>query len=779
MIAKPVQVRSNNEGIRGSGYRWRGACIPALLLALCAGSVRAKVLDTLVVEGLSIHQSAVVRNNVKLRRGEEFTPMDIQEAIKRLSRLGLFRSIDFYLLEETDSSAALVLKLEENPVCESVELHGNKRLKEKELEEKLTLKDGMTVSDAVVYENVRLIKEAYAEKGYLLADVSCNLIETKVPGNVIAKFEIGEGKRVKIKKITIEGNVAFTERKLKRKLKTKENKWYTSGEFKEDEYARNLDTLMIFYHDHGYLDAHVVRDSIWYAENKKHIFIDIALEEGPKYYTGDFFFTGNKVLETEQLQAHALKKGKPFDKSKFEMAKVMIGNAYREEGYLWVQLKEQLRRKADTIDVVFDIVEGRPAIVRRIEIEGNEKTYEKVVRRELVMYPGQKYKQSRMERSVREVMQLNYFDNVNPDLRPNDDGTIDLVFDVKEKENIGQFSAGVMYSQVEGFGGNFSISVPNFRGAGQEVSLTAEFSKLYQRYSLGFVEPWIFDTPTRFSTNVYYRIQEWNNEWYESYGVEFGIGRRLTWPDDYFRIFFNYGISKEQSTYPRTFTNGILVLDEGILSRFSAKLVRDDTDLPNFPTRGSVFTLSGETVGVGAFTHTWDWTRFEFYKYLKSVVSYDWYFPLFWKFVLGVNSEFGLLGSAGDSIYILATDLFSAGGVYYGGQLRGYPEESFGGRYQVDRGKAMMTLSSQLRFPILEQQLYLAVFGDMGNTWGSLQEVDPTDMYTGVGFGLRLLFPMIGLMGFDFAWGLDDPRRSHFSNDPHGFEFHFLMNRGF
>jgi len=738
----------------------------------------AKILDTLVIEGLSIHQPAVVRNNVRLRSGEEFTPLDVQEAIRRLNHLGLFRSIDFYVLSETDSSASLLLRLVENPVCESIEFHGNKKLKEKDFEEKLTLKEGRTVSDALVYENVRIIKDVYAEKGYLVADVSCELIETKIPGNCIAKFTVKEGPRVRVKKIYFEGNTAYNERKLKRKLKTKENKWYTSGEFKQDDYEKHIDTLLMFYHNHGYLDAQVTGDSVWYSDNRKDIFIRISLSEGTKYYAGDFFFTGNRVLDSDALRGRVvLKKGKPFDKSKFEMSKGMISNAYREEGYLWIQLREQMRRKADTIDVVFDVVEGRPAIVRKIEIAGNEKTFEKVVRRELVMYPGQKYKQSRMERSVREVMQLNYFDNVSPDLKPNDDGTIDLVFNVKEKENIGQFSAGVMYSQVEGFGGNFSISVPNFRGAGEEVSFTTEFSKTYQRVSAGFIEPWIFDTPTRFSTNAFFRRQIYRGEEFKGYGVDFGLGRKLKWPDDYFRAYINYGISREHTTYRRVQV-GTMVLDSsGYKSSVSVKLVRNDTDLPNFPNTGSIFTVTGEYAGLG---HSLErFTRDDFYRYAKGTIGYDWYFPLFWKFVLGLNSEFGLLGSVADTLRILATDVFTAGDVYFGGQLRGYESEQFGGRYNPERSKAMMTFSSQIRFPILDQQLYFAVFGDMGNTWGSIQQVDPTDMYTGVGFGLRLLFPMIGLMGFDFAWGLDDPKRTHFSEKPEGFHFHFLMNRGF
>jgi outer membrane protein insertion porin family len=763
-----------------------------LIISLAIAAPFAKKLDTLTIEGLRSQQPNVIDAATGLQRGKEFTSLDIQEAVRSLYRLGSFRKIDFYSTDETDSTASLLLKVEEYPVCEALEYNGFKKIKpkDKEVADKLSLSKGQAVTDAVLHENITVLKNAYEKKGFLLADVSTELVETKIPGNVIVKFNAKEGTKVRIKQIVFEGNSAFDAKKLKRKFKTKENKWFNNGEFKREEYTKDLDTLVQFYQEKGYLDAAVVGDSVWYGPDKKDIFIKVKLEEGRKYYVGDFYFTGNKILTKEDLASRvALRRGKPFEKNKYEMAKAMIANAYREEGYLWVQLRDQFQYRNDTIDVVFDVAEGRPAIVRKVDVEGNNKTFEKVIRRELRMYPGQKYRQSRMERSIRDVMALNYFDNVTPDLRPNEDGTIDLVVKVKEKENIGQFSAGVVYSQLEGFGGNFSIAIPNFRGRGQELSAKTNILRYRQDLSLDFTEPWFMDNPTSLSGSLFFQRYIYSYGAHDttlSGGFRVGAGRRLKWPDDYFTAQIGYQFSREEELGSSIRPTHFGIVDKGMLSKLSFTLRRNDTDVPNFPTRGSIFSLQGDIAGLGGLS-LGDTLRLggrnisAFHNYLKTDLKYDFYFPLLWKFVLGFKSEFGWMGGLGPQPKISRWDLFSAGGVSYGGQLRGYQEETFGGRSHPDQGTTMLVTSTELRFPILEQQLYFGLFYDMGNTWGSLGDIDLTRMKKGVGCGVRLLFPMIGLLGFDLGWKLDDPNASHFGGGKIGGqpEVHFLIGRGF
>jgi outer membrane protein insertion porin family len=735
-----------------------------------------KTIDTLTIEGLFIQQRPVIENAIGMKKGAEFSSPDIQSAIKKLYRLGLFRTVDMYVTTETDSAVSLLCKVTEYPMIESIDFSGNKKFKRKELEEKMTLKKGQILSDALVFDNVNIFKKLYEQKGYLLIDITSELVQTKIPGNIAVKFKINENEKVMVKSVTFKGNVDIKESTLKSKFKTKEKKWFWGGDFDKALYKSHLDSLIIYYNELGYVDARIVHDSIWYGESKKDLYIQVEVSEGKKFYTGNFFFNGNKVIETSQLEhTVALKKGASFQKSKFEATKELVSNAYREEGFLWVQVKDNQAYRGDTVDVTFDINESKPAIVRKIDIGGNTKTMEKVIRREMTIYPGQKYKQSLMMRSVRDIYQLNFFSNVKPDLSPNDDGTVDLDFGITEKDNIGQFSLGAAYSQTENFMGTMSLSIPNFRGAGEKVDLSFQLGKTNQMASLSFTEPWAFNSPTSLTGGISYTHYTYTSITTTEYGFNGGVSRRLRWPDDYFTVGANYYLMwrEDYDTIKTKFSNGIHLTPKGLQSKILLRLRRDDTDMPTFPNEGSILSIEPEIAGLGGD-----------YSYLKTITSCDWYFPVIWKFVLGTHSKFGLLNTLPGSsdIRISRFDALSAGGVWgIDGQIRGYTDRSFGGIYNPEKGKAMLTLSSELRYPLLEQTLYLSAFADMGNTWSSLKEVNMADLYPGVGLGVRLLVPMLGLMGFDFGYGLRDPKKDNrFSVNPRPqIEFHFQMGKGY
>jgi outer membrane protein insertion porin family len=755
-----------------------------LFIALLTGAGSgAKKLDKLEIEGLSINSDRAIRYNCGLREGTDFSASDLQDAVRRLNDLGLFRSIDFFLISEDDSSASLKLVVEEFPICQSIEIHGNKKIKKKDLEEKSTIKKGQILTDAQRFNEKKRILAMYAEKGYNLADVKAELVPTKIPGNAILKISIKEGPRVRIKTITFKGNSEIKSSKLARKFKTKESRWWRSGEYKPELYREHLDSLILFYNDLGYLDASIVKDSVWYAETKKDLLIEITIEEGKKYYAGNFFFKGNSVIPTDSLQSKiALKAGKPFQKSRFELSKYMVENTYREEGYLWVQVNEERMYRGDTIDVTFDIYEGRSAIVRKVDISGNTKTMEKVVRREIDLLPGKKYKQSLMMRSRQKILALNFFSDVRPDLVPNDDGTIDLVFDIAEKDNIGQLQIGAAYSGYNGFIGTFSTSIPNFRGAGQELRVNIEYGKEHQDFSLSFTEPWAFDRPISLMGSIFYR----NNSYYSYYaskqwGFILGSGlSKMTWPDDHFQLDGSYQFSYEEGYQPTVAyvpEYRLKVQRQGFLSRVSFKLTRYDLDMPLFPTEGSKLTISPQIAGLGGD-----------FRYLKGTLAYEHYFPLPAKFVFGTRSKLGLISPLGNIAQISQYDLFKLGGVYWAdADLRGYKEFEFGGLSRngsrdyghPENGLSMFATTFELRYPLLEQQLYLAAFADGGNTWASFSQINPLDLYKSVGVGIRINIPMLGLMGVDFGWGLDDPTPDDFTRKPNGFKLDFMMNRGF
>jgi outer membrane protein insertion porin family len=745
-----------------------------LLLTCLIISVQAKVLDTLVIEGLSINSPGVVRNALEIREKRSFTTSDIQESIRKLYALGLFKGIDFFIINETDSSASLKLSLIENSICENYEFHGNKKLKAKDLEEKIKLKRGQMLTDAVLFKNEKILRDFYAEKGYNLAEITTEQISTKVPGNVIVKFTIKENAQVRITNITFEGNKQVATNKLMRKFKTKIHKWYRSGDFKQELYKAHLDTLMMFYNEKGFLDASVVKDSVWYGVNKRDLNIYIKVNEGRRYITGNFFFAGNKIIETDVLKGQiALKDGRPFQKSKYDLTKYMVENAYREEGYLWVQVDDQRSFRGDTIDVTFSIVEGRAAVVRKIDIKGNSKTLEKVVRREISCMPGKKYKQSLMMRSRQELMGLGFLADAKPDLIPVEDGTIDLVFDVLEKDNIGQLQIGAALAGNSGFVGTFSTAIPNFRGTGEELKVSLEYGADRQNASLSFTEPWAFDKPLSLGGTIYYTKNETDQEDSKVYGLTLNALRtRLKWPDDHFRLRTSYTISYEESDRQNATYNGLEVIEDGWTSKIGFGIERRDLDLALFPTSGSRISIDPEFCGIGGD-----------FNYFKGMLSYDHYFSLPYKFVLSSRSKFGLIQPLfKDDVYISASDLFSTGGIYGDADLRGYEDFDLFGGYSENQasGLNLYATTLELRYPVLDQQLYLLGFLDYGNTVEKLSDISLTNVSKGVGVGVRLSLPMIGMLGFDFGWGLDYPNEKDlFGKNKTDFKFHFMMNRGF
>jgi outer membrane protein insertion porin family len=722
---------------------------------LCATFiVRAKVLDTLVIEGLTINQPSLVRNTISLWENADFTSTDIQNAIRALYKTGLFKSVDFYVTKETDSAASLLLKVTENPNIEAIEFSGNKKIPKKDFEDKMTLKKGTPLSDAAVFSAVTSMKKLYSQKGYLLADVTPQIVPTRIPGNVIVKLKCNEGPKVSVKKIMFVGNKDLKEGKLKATFKTKEKMFFWGGDFDADVYKTNLDSLILFYNDLGYINASVVKDSIWYAENKKDIYLQITISEGKKYVAGDFFFSGNKVIETSELNSVVLmKKGKPFVKSKFEATKEYVVNSFREEGFLWVQVKDRQTFRGDTVDVTFEINEGKPAIVRKIDIVGNLKTKERVVRREMKIFPGEKYKQSLMMRSVRDIYQLNFFANVKPDLKPNDDGTVDLEFTIAEKENIGQLSVGASYSAIDGVMGTFTTSIPNFRGEGQQLDLNFQYGLKRADVSIGFTEPWAFNTPTALSGSIFYSDYSYYYN-YRNYGFRGSVGRRLKWPDDFFRATVGYELSWKQDLYTTansaTAANGIKLQAQGVYSGINLALERSDVDMPMFPSQGTLFSIAPDIVGLGGQ-----------FSFLKTELNYNTYFPLPYKFTLAAKSKFitmnALPTESSGELRISRFDALTLGGSWpnYGNiPLRGYPDRSIGGitGHESD-GKALLLLSSELSYPLMDQTLYISLFGEMGNAWSQISDVSLTDMYPSAGVSASVNVPMLGLLGIDVGYG--------------------------
>ncbi|MCL2182240.1 MAG: outer membrane protein assembly factor BamA [Chitinispirillia bacterium] len=742
----------------------------------------AKVLEDIRIKGLLVTKTEIVRDAILLEPGKEFTPSDVQESVRRLYALGLFRTIDFVIDEETGESVILAIELEEFPLVDRIEFEGNRKIKTKELEEARVIGLYHPLSDAQLHKSRQAIANMYAEKGYLLAEIGAQVINSVVPGNAIVKYTIDEGPRVRVRTIKFDGNDSVKTSKLTGKFKTKTNRWWHAGDFNEERYRAHLDTLVMYYNELGFLDAAIERDSVWHSGDKRDIHIEITVAEGRRYYAGDIAFTGNRIIESDSLLPKvALAKGKYFRKSQFEMTRYMLETAYREEGYLWVRVDDKRvyrGENSDTVDLVFEIAEGRPAIVRKVDIRGNSKTWEKVIRREIRLMPGQRYRQSLMALSQQNIFRLNYFTNIVPDIMQNDDGTIDIIFDITERDNIGQLTVGAAYSDQDKLTGTFGMAIPNFRGAGQEFKIDVQYGAYRKLGMVSFTEPWAFDTPlwltgTVFADQQIYSYYQSENPYDTtmSYGFRIGAGRsRLKWPDNKFRFQAIYQLSHEQTNRETVSLSNMQIVETGVLSRLRLNIERYDLDMPLFPNDGSRLTITPEFAGLGGD-----------YRYLKGTVSYENYFRLPGKLVFGSEVKFGAITKLGKDLIISGNDLFTGGGAYGDAVIRGYQDWAFGGYYNRREGDgiSMFAANLSLRYPVIDQQVYLGVFMDMGNTWPRISGMDLNDLYRGVGGGMRINLPMIGVMGVDIGYGLDPRNKRDLDAKPNGVTWHIIMNKGF
>ncbi|HVP36448.1 MAG TPA: BamA/TamA family outer membrane protein, partial [Terriglobales bacterium] len=436
---------------------------------------------------------------------------------------------------------------------------------------------------------------------------------------------------------------------------------------------------------------------------------------------------------------------------------------YQEEGYIYVQILDNTSTQGNSVNIDYQITEGVPANIHFVRIEGNVKTKEKVIRRELSVIPGQRFHRSILLRSIRDVMYLNYFSNVTPDIDVLPNGDIDLIIKIEEKQT-GTINFGAGYSEVDKLVGSIGLGIPNFRGNGQNVQLNWEFGKTTNSLDLSFVEPWFRDTPTSLEFDLY----KVNRRWYDDFtegrtGFGLRVGRRLRWPDNYSRLYARYRLENVRyfdfsDTYLINYAGSPYGLQyikwPQVTSSVDFTFLRDSRDLPQFATSGSVLSYDVELAG-GILGGNWSYHKhiFEFSKYVKT----------FWKFVLMAKVRAGLIDGYNRNSNIPYSERFAPGGTDPDGMVRGYPDGWIGPRDangNLIRGRSMLVYNLEYQFPLVEQQIYGLFFADAGNAWMTGRQFSPVSfrrLYKSAGFGFRMVVPSLGMIGFDFGYGFDYP----------------------
>ncbi|MBT4496228.1 MAG: outer membrane protein assembly factor BamA [Gemmatimonadetes bacterium] len=763
-----------------STMRWlRGA----LFLLLLGGNAEAQKVVEVEVQGeLRKVAESLILSTISLVPGIELSQENVQAAVRDLQGLNVFSDIQIWG-DPAPGGVKLFVMVVEMPALEGVRFKGNENLKEKEMKEGLGLVVGQVVSDADVIRGEQTILELYREKGYLRAQISGRLFDAEEKGKVFLQYEIDEGEKVKIKQINLklrheDGTVSdrpeppydarrpgsarqletagLSQRAIKPLMETKEKRWWRKGEFKGEVLEEDKEKILGYYRSQGYQQAMVSRDSVYYDSTRKNLFIDLEIDEGMQYRLGAVDWGGNSLFSDWELAVRLeLEKGAVYGYSGQELSD-LVRMAYYEKGYLDTRVMADEQVRGDTVDVSFQVFEGQPWTIRRIHIAGNTKTREKVIRREVELRPGDVYKQNLVQESQRRIYMLNFFRDVQlqPEYSPVEgERYVDLTFQVEERPT-GQASMGAGYSDRDKLVGQIGLQIPNFRGLGQNLDFSWEFGTRREQFLVGFTEPWLFDTPTSLAVRVYTLNQNYYDYYdYRRDAISVRVGRRLRKPA-YSSLSMGYRL--ENSNYSDFSSEYASLSDESryqprTTSTFDMTYQRDTRDLAQFATRGTLFSYKPE-IASSLVAGDVDFHRHE--------VGFNYYHPSWWKFVLSLETKVAVVDgfSKFDNDNIPFWERFTPGGVdWWDGQVRGYPDQSLGPRQSgiPIGGNSMMVLNLEYRFPLAEQQVYGLLFADAGNAWAKIGDISPLDLRRSVGFGFRVMTPMLGMIGFDFGYGFD------------------------
>ena len=689
-----------------------------------------------------------------LRTGAEFRNSDIQNAIQNLSRLRLFNSV---AIDTTIVGDGIFFKIivGEAPFLKSKpDFIGTAKIKMKNLRKKLQWRVGQVITDRDIFEAKSDIIDLYKEKSFYYTTVQDSSIIDSL-NKIDVFFIIKEGIEPRIGKLEITGNDAFIDSKITKMMQNKPKAFLRGGKLDEVKLQEDVAKIKSFYRNNGYLDAEVNEPIIEVEEDR--FIITINIEEHERYYVGDITFSGDSVFNARQLaRVVKYKSGDVYDLSKVEETHQELYGAYADEGYIYCSIVQNENVRDSFIDIEYVVDESSPATINRVVITGNYSTRENVIRRELTTIPGD------VIRSLREVFNLGFFENVEPLTGiPDDSGRIDLIYKVTEKEGVATVGAGVSYSAQDKLTGYFELSHPNMWGKGQRLYTKIELGGRLTNFQVGYTEPWFLNTRTSAGLDLYYTNRFW--DYYTKQDI--GFAGRVSFPFylDYTRLGYTLRAERTQildiATSYTPPSSGYSLYDDTIPKwtvSNSFVITRDSRDFIFNPTSGSYMALRAEVAKKFLFANV-DYNRFTFEART--------YLPIYWKFVLMGRIKAGVVTSS-DEVPLYKR--FYAGGVGDDG-VRGYSDRSLSPEVEGRRvgGSALLINNLELKLKLSPSLAFLA-FYDAGNAFESYKDVNLHNLYRGVGVGVRIEIPMMGILGFDMGYGLD--------REQPGFEPHFQIN---
>ena len=637
-----------------------------LLLCLCgiACAEGERIVDV-VIKGNRRIESSVILNTLKARAGDALTNDMLDSDIRAIYKLGYFQDVRAES-EKGETGIILIYAITEKPVVREIKLEGNKEIAADKIKEAFEPKLNAIFSPSDLNNGVKKVKKLYSDQGYYLADVNATT-DKRPDGDFKVTLKISEGVKVLIKTIRFDGNKTYSSRKLKGVMETGE-KWFLSwitdaGTYKEEVLKNDVALIADFYYNNGYVNVKVGEPRVELLPDKSGLNVTIGITEGDKFRTGSIDFRGD-LLESREVLAGKirLKTGEVFSRAVLRGDIAILTDICANKGYAFANVNpiSSIDFEKKTINFVFDFEKGEKVYIDRINISGNTKTRDKVIRREMKLDEGDIYSSTGLKKSKQALMNLGFFEQANVAIaKGSGENKQNINVEVKEKAT-GTFSVGAGYSSLDGIVGQGSVQQSNFLGLGLKANLAASLGGKSQTYNVGITDPYFMDTKWTLGTDIYRTQRDFTDFTRRVTGLDIKAGYPLsdTLSTLWIYRFEDKKIYKESQALLTEIADGIVVAPEttSTTSSITASLSRNTTDFRPDPTSGMVSSISTEFAGLGGTN-----------RFLRYIANTTAFFPFKWGTVFSLHGEFGAIQGLGMDVPI--DEKFYLGGI---NTIRGY-----------------------------------------------------------------------------------------------------------
>lgn len=746
--------------------------------AVDASAIPTSAIKAIEVKGNKTISISAVLARIKTRVGQEYIQSVISDDLKRLYNTGYFSDVRVDR-QEYEGGLKVIFLIEEKPVIDRITFSKLQYFAPKVILRKLKTQEGKFLDNKSLKDDENMIRDLYAKKGLTLSEVQTETTEDEVTLKVSVHFIIREGHRVRIRRINVLGNDKYKDRQIIKIIKTRAKTLFTSGYLSQETLDEDVERILSFYEQNGFIDAaagYTIKDL-----PKGLIDINIQVDEGKQYMAGHIVTGGNSVLAEGEILAamENIKQDKVFSREKLSVDIARIRALYFDRGYIFADVKDttSLDQATGLVDIKLDIAEGGLAYVDKIKIQGNARTRDIVIRRELRISPGERFDGEKLKRSKERLNNLGYFEDVGFDIEDTgQNDRKDLVVQVKEAKT-GSFSFGGGFSTVDKVIGfieveqrNFDFANwPTFTGGGQNLKLRAETGSVRNNLLLSFTEPWIFDYPVSGGFDAFRTERNRAEDIGYAYS-EKRVGGNIRLGKEFSEYLSGRVAFRRESVTIEDLESNVsadLLAEEGTnaVSAAGSSLIWDSTDSAFNPTKGLVLRADADVAG-GFLGGDKDFYRTQFMS--------SYHIPLKFKSVLEFRGRVGFVDAYGDSEKVPIFERFFAGGAR---SIRGYDERTVGpldlNTEDPIGGESLFVGNIEYTIPLIEF-IKLAAFFDVGNVWAKTEDFASGELKSGTGVGLRVKTP-IGPINLDYGYPLNDEP----GQDERSGKFYFSVSRGF